>query len=68
MAKKTKGAPISVTPTVHVPSVIFPAFSSKKDLECRVLLEDQILLVDVCPIADLVLPDIDSSKTGVLLS
>jgi hypothetical protein len=51
--KSTAANPASVvTPkatTGHTPpnNVKFPELSKKKDLECRVLLEDQILLIDV---------------------
>lgn len=42
--KKTKEVSTAAKPS---PSTIFPALITKDDLTCRVLLEDQILLIDV---------------------
>lgn len=48
MAKKIKqNSKISATNVSPAPVVVFPELSSKTNLECRALLEDQILLVDV---------------------
>ncbi|TFK43012.1 hypothetical protein BDQ12DRAFT_677182 [Crucibulum laeve] len=49
MAKKKSDAKASATaaPTNPPPqSVVFPEISSKTDLECRTILEDQILVID----------------------
>ncbi|KAF8229516.1 hypothetical protein L208DRAFT_1378861 [Tricholoma matsutake] len=47
MAKKIKqNSKISATNVSPAPVVVFPELSSKTNLECRALLEDQILLVD----------------------
>jgi hypothetical protein len=35
-------------PTPATTSVVFPELSPKEGLECRTILEDQILVVDVC--------------------
>lgn len=47
--KKVDQGSKGVTPTKADPPLMvkFPELSPKTDLECRVLLEDQILLVDV---------------------
>lgn len=48
MAEKIKqNSKISATNVSPAPVVVFPELSSKTNLECRALLEDQILLVDV---------------------
>lgn len=47
MAKKTK-ATLSVSSTApKLPQATFPEISLKQGLDCRVLLEDQIFLIDV---------------------
>ena len=51
MAKKAR-APPPTSPTPPRPSqVAFPPLSPKGGLECRVLLEDQIMLIDVRALA-----------------
>ena len=47
MAKKTKATPTTSVPVAKPPTVRFPEISAKDGLECRTLLEDQILLIDV---------------------
>ncbi|KAI0709426.1 hypothetical protein C8Q76DRAFT_770254 [Earliella scabrosa] len=47
MAKKTRASPAAAAPAPKPPpQVSFPEVSPKEELECRVLLEDQILLID----------------------
>ena len=45
--KKTEQNSKSPSGSAPTPVVVFPELSSKTDLKCRVLLEDQILLIDV---------------------
>lgn len=45
MAKKSKT--VAPSPIPAAPVFNFPNIAPKSDLECRVLLEDQILFVDV---------------------
>ena len=47
MAKKAKAPSASSHTATQTPSVTFPTISVKEGLECRALLEDQILLIDV---------------------
>ncbi|KAH9857043.1 hypothetical protein C2E23DRAFT_720762 [Lenzites betulinus] len=48
MAKKTRApaAPVAPTAPVKPSSVVFPGISPKEGLECRAILDDQILLID----------------------
>ncbi len=77
MAKKkvaiNKATP-SASTTSKVPApqqtalVVFPGISPKEELECRTILEDQILVIDVgdcCPSTGGLQPD---NQTGVSLS
>ena len=49
MAKKKSipAAPSTAPKASSTSAVLFPTISTKEYLECRVLLEDQILLIDV---------------------
>lgn len=68
MAKKAKATPAPVNPTTQAPAVTFPNVSSKEELACRVLLEDQILVIDVRPGGVSVLRTSRSCIPGFLLS
>ncbi|KAI0647215.1 hypothetical protein C8Q79DRAFT_908391 [Trametes meyenii] len=46
MAKKARATLLPVAPPADKPTVRFPDVSSKVELECRALIEDQILLID----------------------
>ncbi|KAM5531035.1 hypothetical protein V8D89_015307 [Ganoderma adspersum] len=46
MAKKSRVPPTTATTPPRPSQIAFPPLSTKEDLECRVLLEDQILLID----------------------
>jgi len=46
MAKKVKAAPVPSQTRPQVPTVTFPNVCTKEGLECRALLEDQILVID----------------------
>jgi hypothetical protein len=48
--KTEQTSKLSATNLKVAPPEVFPELSIKENLECRVLLEDQILLIDVCGI------------------
>ncbi|EKM55478.1 uncharacterized protein PHACADRAFT_256128 [Phanerochaete carnosa HHB-10118-sp] len=50
MAKKKPAAAVPFTPKPVLFSAQFPVVSAKKYLESRVLLDDQIILIDVRPL------------------
>lgn len=47
--KKTEPSTFAAVSATLETSVVFPDLSSKTDLECRTVLEDQILVIDVGP-------------------
>ena len=47
MAKKTRAPPPAPSTPLKLPQISFPTVSPKEGLECNVLLDDQIILIDV---------------------
>lgn len=60
MAKKSQ-AP-ALTPKTAL-EVVFPELSAKAELECQTVLQDQIILIDVC-----VETFVDDRSAGAILS
>jgi hypothetical protein len=62
--KSKKPAVVQASP---VQSVLFPELSSKTNLQCRELLEDQILLIDVRFVAPCFCSPVAYSNAGFIV-